>query len=307
MSELIRPSAPFQYSFTVILDYLVYSSVYLSLAAAGMAYLSSVLHDVPCNPVVLILGMLTTYSVYNLNRKTDENEDVINHSERYAFTKRYEKTLLATAIGAYILALVLSGFYGMAVIIVSALPLLSGLVYSTPLFPRGFRYRRLKEIPVAKSLLVAFAWALPPALLPVYVAGVIPGFITLGVVLFFFSLVFINTVLFDIRDVVGDRATGVRTIPVCIGIPGTKILLTVVNISLGFLILGLLAGRIPLTFLALILAGMIYAQGYILLYHRMKAGNLVCDLIADGQFILLGLCMGILVVIRGTLPALPLW
>ena len=307
MSELIRPSAPFQYSFTAILDYLVYSSVYLSLAAAGMAYLSSVLHDVPCNPVVLILGMLTTYSVYNLNRKTDENEDMINHSERYAFTKRYEKTLLATAIGAYVLALVLSGFYGMVVIIVSAIPLLSGLVYSTPLFPRGFRYRRLKEIPVAKSLLVAFAWALPPALLPVFVAGAVPGIITIGVILFFFSLVFINTVLFDIRDVEGDRATGVRTIPVCIGIPMTKLLLTLVNVTFGLAIVSQLAGRIPLICLVLIFAGMIYAQGYILLYQKMRTGNLVCDLIADGQFILLGLCMGILVVIRGALPALPLW
>lgn len=306
MSEHVHSSAPFPYSFSLVLDYLVYSSVYLSLAAAGMAYLSGVLHEVPCNPVVLILGMLTTYSVYNLNRKTDESEDEINHSERYAFTKRYEKTLLATAIGAYVLALVLSGVYGMAVIVIAAIPLLSGLVYSTPLLPPGFRYRRLKEIPVAKSLLVACAWALPPALLPVYIAGAVPGIITIGVILFFFSLVFINTVLFDIRDVVGDRATGVRTIPVCIGIPGTKLLLTGVNISLGLLILGLLAGRIPLIFLVLILAGMIYAQGYILLYHRMKAGNLVCDLIADGQFILLGLCMGCLVVIRGALPALPL-
>lgn len=306
MFEHSRPVYTFELDLRVMVEYLVYSSVYLSFAAGAMAFISSVLHRVAFNPIVLALGMLITYSVYNLNRKTDESEDAINHSQRYAFTKRYEKLLFGSAIGAYLLALVLSGFYGMTVILISAIPLLSGLIYSMPIFPKGFRYRRLKEIPVAKSLLVAVAWALPPALLPVYVAGISPDLVTLAVILFFFSLVFINTVLFDIRDVEGDRATGVRTIPVCIGVTNTKVLLTLVNIIFGIAVVSLLLFRIPAIFVLLIVIGMVYAQAYILLYQKVSTGNLKCDLIADGQFIVLGLLMTGIVAVQSTIAILPL-
>jgi 4-hydroxybenzoate polyprenyltransferase len=251
--------------------------------------------------------MLITYSIYNLNRKTDESEDAINHSHRYAFTKKYEKILYLSGMGAYLLALVLSCFYGISVILVSAIPLFSGLIYSTPILPTGFRYRRLKEIPLVKSLLVAIAWALPPALLPVYVSGVTPSLTTLAVILFFFSLVFINTVLFDIRDVEGDRAAGVRTIPVLLGIPRTKSLLTQVNIIFGISVLSLLLlTHTSPVYICLIVIGMIYAQVYILLYHTISTGNLRCDVIADGQFIVLGLLMIGIVAVIETIAILPL-
>jgi len=291
----------------VMLEYLVYSSVYISFAAGAMVFISSILHQVTFSLTVSALGMLITYSIYNLNRKTDESEDAINHSHRYAFTKKYEKILYLSGMGAYLLALVLSCFYGISVILVSAIPLFSGLIYSTPILPTGFRYRRLKEIPLVKSLLVAIAWALPPALLPVYVSGVTPSLTTLAVILFFFSLVFINTVLFDIRDVEGDRAAGVRTIPVLLGIPRTKSLLTQVNIIFGISVLSLLLlTHTSPVYICLIVIGMIYAQVYILLYHTISTGNLRCDVIADGQFIVLGLLMIGIVAVIETIAILPL-
>jgi 4-hydroxybenzoate polyprenyltransferase len=284
----------------VMVEYLVYSSVYLSFAAGAMVFISSILHQVTFSIIILALGMLITYSIYNLNRKTDESEDAINHAHRYAFTKKYEKILYLSGLGAYLLALVLSGFYGISVILVSSIPLFTGLIYSMPILPKAFRCRRLKEIPVLKSLLVAIAWALPPALLPVYISGASPGLVTLSVILFFFSLVFINTVLFDIRDLEGDRAAGVRTIPVLLGISRTKTLLTLVNIIFGISVLSLLLlSHISPVYICLIVIGMIYAQAYILLYQNVSTGNLRCDIIADGQFIVLGLLMiGVIAVIE---------
>jgi len=291
----------------VMMEYLVYSSVYLSFAAGAMVLISSILHQVTFSFIVSGLGMLITYSIYNLNRKTDESEDAINHSHRYAFTKKYEKILYLSGIGAYLLALVLSGFYGISVILVSAIPLLLGLIYSMPILPKKFRYRRLKEIPVVKSLLVAIAWALPPALLPIYVSGATPSLVTLAVILFFFSLVFINTVLFDIRDMEGDRANCVRTIPVLLGIPRTKTLLTWVNIIFGISVLSLLLiSHISPIYICLIVTGMIYAQAYILQFHTVSTGNLRCDVIADGQFIVLGLLMIGIVAVLETIAILQL-
>ncbi|HON82277.1 MAG TPA: UbiA family prenyltransferase [Methanoregulaceae archaeon] len=300
MSEYWYPHDWFTLNLVVVFDYLVYSSLYLSFAAGFMAYISSVLHEVSFNPAVFVLGMLITYSVYNLNRKTDESEDAINHSKRYGFTKKYERLLFSTAIGAYILALAISWLYGPAVVVISAIPLISGVVYSAPVFPRGFPYRRLKEIPVAKSLIVAVAWALPPTLLPVYIAGAFPDTITLAAILFFFSLVFINTVLFDMRDVEGDRLTGVRTIPVCIGIAATTLLLKMVNIIFGVTVVLLLWNKIPLAYIMLIVMGIFYAHWYIRNYRKISESNLLCDLIADGQFIALGLLMVVIVAVSAS-------
>jgi 4-hydroxybenzoate polyprenyltransferase len=300
MFEQIQSESNLEIDLQVMVEYLVYSSVYLAFAAGAMVFISSILHQVTFSLIVSALGMLITYSIYNLNRKTDESEDAVNHAHRYAFTKKYEKILYLSGIGAYLLALVLSGFYGILVILVSSIPLLTGLIYSTPILPQGFRYRRLKEIPVLKSLLVAIAWALPPALLPVYISGASPDLVTLAVILFFFSLVFINTVLFDIRDLEGDRAAGVRTIPVLLGIPRTKTLLTLVNVIFGTAVLSiLLFSHISPVYICLIVTGMIYAQAYILLYQNVSTGNLRCDVIADGQFIVLGLLMiGVIAVVE---------
>ncbi len=290
-----------------IAEYLVYSSVYLSFAAGAMVFISCILQGVAFSLIGASLGMLITYAIYNLNRKTDESEDAINHSHRYAFTKKYEKSLYVSGIGAYVLALVISAFYGISVFFISAIPLIAGLIYSTPLLPARCRYRRLKEIPVVKSLLVTVAWALPPALLPVYVNGATPSIVTLAVILFFSSLVFINTVLFDIRDMDGDRALGIHTIPVLLGISRTKALLTLVNLIFGLAALSLLIlSPISPIYIVLILAGMIYAQAYILLFHTVSTGNLRCDVIADGQFIVIGLLViGVIAVFR-TIAMLPL-
>ena len=61
----------------------------------------------------------------------------------------------------------------------------------------------------------------------------------------------------------------------------------------------LLLSHISPVYICLIVTGMIYAQAYILLFHTISTGNLRCDVIADGQFIVLGLLMiGVIAVVE---------
>lgn len=69
----------------IVFQIFVYSSLYLSVAGMAMVYISCLLHDLPFDPVAATILMLVVFAVYNLNRKTDEDEDAINHAERYAF------------------------------------------------------------------------------------------------------------------------------------------------------------------------------------------------------------------------------
>lgn len=271
-----------------IVHLIVYSSLYLSITGAAMVYISCLLQGLPFDPVAAVILMLIVFAVYNLNRKTDEDEDVINNIERYAFTKEYGSLLFRSAVGAYIVALCLSALQGFDSFLITAAPLVAGIVYSVPLFPAQLGFRRLKEVPIMKSLIVAFSWTIPTALLPICHAT-LPVNAATGIVgVFFFFQVFINTVVFDMRDVEGDAASGVKTIPTILGIRRALFLLTGVNLIIGtplVLVSGSLSGLCSALLLA---AGVVYAQGYILCFQQFRTEKFLFELLTDGEFIVLG-------------------
>lgn len=267
---------------------ILYSSLYLCIAAISMVYLSSVLQDIPVSLAASLIMFLVTFSVYNLNRKTDENEDAINHSRRYAFTKKYEKGLMGLSFAAYVLAFLIAGMSGIVAVVITAIPLVNGILYSIPFLPSRFRYHRLKDIPFVKNIIVGLAWAVPVALLPVACTGFPAGRMTMVVGLFFFLLSFVNSTVFDIRDVKGDADSGVQTIPVILGIPWTRILLSVMNLAGIGIILALSNGCISIVETAIIVGIAIYIQGYIVLFNGAEFNRVMYDLLADGQYLLLG-------------------
>lgn len=271
-----------------LFDNFLYSSLYLCIAAVSMVYLSSVLQDISLSLPACLIMFLVTFSVYNLNRTTDEEEDAINHSRRYAFTKKYANVLMGLSIATYIAAFLIAGMYGILAVAITAIPLINGILYSIPFLPRGFRYRRLKDIPVVKNFIVGLAWALPVALLPIACAGFLPGEMTIAVGFLFFLLSFIDSTVFDIRDVQGDAETGVATIPVILGIQRTRILLSIMNgIGIGMILI-LCSGCLTPVETAIIAGIAIYVQGYILFFNGAELSRILYDLIADGQYLLFG-------------------
>jgi len=280
----------------VVLDYLLYSSLFLAIAAMAKAYVSSVLQGVPVSAGACLIMFLGTFSIYNMNRKTDESEDAVNHSRRFAFTQKYAGVLWYSSFAGYGLAFLVAGVYGPWAMAITAIPLVSGILYSIPFLPAGCRYRRLKDIPLVKNLLVGLAWAVPVAFLPVACTGAPFGLMTLVTGFFFFLLSFINSTVFDIRDVEGDAGSGVKTLPVMLGIPRTKVLLSVLNLAGIAVVLFLCAGTLPPVEMLVIVAIALYVQGYILFFNGTELNRILYDLVADGQNILLGGMMYLAVV-----------
>jgi len=280
----------------------VYTYLLPSAMGAAKVCISCLQPGLAVAPLAPALMMLVVFTVYNLNRKTDEDEDAINHTERYAFTQKYGTILFRYAVCACIIALCLSALRGPGSFLVTIVPLVAGVVYSVPLLPARLGFRRLKEIPFVKSLIVAFSWAVPPALLPICHAALPPGTTTGIVGVFFFFQIFTNTVIFDVRDVEGDVASGVKTIPTILGIRRTLLLLTGINLIVGaplILIGGYLSGFWPALLLT---AGVIYAQGYILCFRLLMTEKLLFELLADGQFIILA---GVFTLLTLGMPCLP--
>lgn len=282
--------------FNRILRILVYSSLYLSFAGGAMVYLSCSLQGLSFSPVAALIMILVTYGVYNLNRKTDEAEDIMNHYERYSFTKKYGSFLYKSSILAYITAAGIGIIYGPEALIMTLVPLIAGVLYSIPFFPKTFGFSRIKEVPVFKSLIVAVAWAIPPAFLPVYLSSSLPGFSSYIAALYFFILVFTSTVVFDIRDVKGDIVSGVRTIPAILGKEKTVLLLSSLNIGGGLAIVYLGLQEISFSQAAFLFLSMIYVQFYIMYSLQQNITKMIYEIFIDGKFIIL---MGIYVLFSG--------
>jgi 4-hydroxy-3-methylbut-2-enyl diphosphate reductase len=107
-------------------------------------------------------------------------------------------------------------------------------------------------------------------------------------------MVFIRTVLLDVRDVQGDRIVGKETIPIAIGKNNTKAILVVMSILLTILLI--ISPMIGWTsgFSYYLIPCVAYACGYLYLYHkRLIPSGLACESITDFNFILAGIMVAI--------------
>jgi 4-hydroxybenzoate polyprenyltransferase len=132
---------------------------------------------------------------------------------------------------------------------------LLGLSYRLILIPKafsGFMYRRIKDIPGSKTVLIAMAWGVVTAVLPPI--SLFGAFSLTNALIFAWAagLVFVRTAFFDILDMQGDRLVGKETIAILLGERRSMRLLKGI---LAGLVLGLpLAGAL----------GLVSAFGFIL-------------------------------------------
>jgi 4-hydroxybenzoate polyprenyltransferase len=159
--------------------------------------------------------------IYIFNKVTDAQEDEINVSGLQV-NKRWHKRVTAVAAVCFLLPLPF---------LLSAPPLLLfylilagiGYSYSAPLKFFGFK-KRLKDIFFVKNAVSAASWASVPTLLPVLYYGREIDGATFLAALNYFVFIFAVEVVWDIRDIEGDRAAGIKTLPIVLGVLLSKII-----------------------------------------------------------------------------------
>jgi 4-hydroxybenzoate polyprenyltransferase len=234
---------------------------------------------------------LLVFSIYSLDKLTDSKEDSTNMPERGAFIKRHGRTIYIASFASYLLSALIVLLIKPWALPIMLLPMAANAAYGSRILPH---LPRLKDIPVMKNLLVAFIWA---SLITVLVAWGETDLLGIAFISYFLlAKSFINTVLYDVRDLEGDRENGVRTIPVLMGRKWTAILLLALNSMLLFCLpLSPGSWRIMVAMLA------IYGYIYILAFN--KGGNKnALDLCVDGEWMIAYI---ILLFLGGTQVALP--
>jgi 4-hydroxybenzoate polyprenyltransferase len=256
--------------------FLAVSSLYISGSGFCKAFAGFILLGVSADLHACFAVFLTVFSVYSLNKLTDIKEDAINFPERLGFLAGRTRLILIYSLVAYALSVFLVLLEKPNAIPVIFIPLLANSLYSSRLIPG---LPRLKDIPFMKNLVVAFSWALVCVLIPaVYSKSLDAGVL---LIIYFMTLKsLINTVLYDVRDVAGDRENGIRTVPCLLGPKKTLLILLVMNSML----LPLLVLTDGIT--QLLMGGMtIYGYIYILHFSK-KQSPISLDLFVDGEWTL---------------------
>jgi 4-hydroxybenzoate polyprenyltransferase len=254
-------------------SFLLKSNIFIALGASCVAYITLFLFNFPADPVVISVTFFEFFIAYNLNRLTDFNEDAINAPERISFVNKYTKPFIA--MGAIIYAGILlqvmsANVYSFLFILVQTL---LGLAYSIC---------RIKKYFLIKNIYIAFVWGMIVLFVGVNFYALTTSTILFSVIIAL--IFFVNNTIFDIKDIAGDVACNLKTIPSTIGLKKTIIMDYAINTVAFFLLgVGLIDGLFPNK---TILLSLLFIYIYFYLYMHGKLNEQIYyDLLVDGEFI----------------------
>ena len=259
-----------------VVESLVHSNLFISIAATSVALSTMLLVGLAPDPLALFIVFAATLFVYSLNRITDIEEDRENVPGRADFTERYGRILLAAGVVLYLLAIAGAVALGLPGAPFLALPAVAAALYS--LF-------HVKRILLVKNLIVGVSWGIIPLGVGVYYGtGPRAGILVLSV--FFTIMLTVAAAVFDIKDIEGDRAEGIRTAPIVFGIRATRIgaFAVTVVVAVGVVALAT-AGILARRFLVL-LGFLAYVAAYIPFATRNR-GALFYGFVIDGEHVFL--------------------
>nr|WP_254769422.1 UbiA family prenyltransferase [Salinilacihabitans rarus] len=255
---------------------MVHSNLLISLSAASVAVTTVVLADLPLRLLPVCIVFAVTLFVYSFNRLADLDEDERNVPGRAAFTRRYGPVLFALGVACYLAVFVLAVVWDLPGAPLLVVPFVVAILYSTV---------GLKRLFLVKNLTVGVAWGLIPLGVGVYYDALgsteirfLFGFVT--------AVLTIAAVVFDVKDIEGDRAEGIRTVPNTFGPRATRIATAAATVVVSVVVLGfVLAGVLGRGFLVL-LAFTAYVFGYCLAATPDR-GPLFYGFVVDGEHVFL--------------------
>lgn len=262
------------------------SAVQTAVAAAKATFAMAVLSV--SHVVVPVVAALMAFAVYTANDLTDGDEDAVNQPAKARFVARWRAEIAVASTLAGVTAIALATLHGgpLAGAVVLA-PAVCGVVYSVPLLPFE-RPRRVKDVLVANTALVAAAWAVPLAALPAILGDGVPLGPTIAVGGYLFVRTFVSVEVFNARDVAGDRASGVATLPVVVGLARTRHVLLALDLaSLAVIAWAVATLSLPLAPALVAVPVTVYSINLTRSLGETTDWTALC-LAKDGEYVLLG-------------------
>ncbi len=275
-------------------DFIVESTLYLSLGAVSMCYTSLVFQDIKPSPTILSIAFFYVFAVHIYNRYTERLKDEFFDPTRTGFFRDYGKPLILSATIAAFTSLYLAYLVGIIAFVFLLFSYLMGIIYSIRILPEKLssliKYKRLKDFPGSKDIFVALAWAWVMIMIPILKQEIYFSLQSMIILVFVILTVFMRSVIFDIVSIEGDRIVGRETIPILIGQKRTLGMLLVLTVIIGAVMFSsAVSGLAPTLGYYLILSPAFMVMClYAFQKQRIQAGRLF-EAIIDSNFILTGL------------------
>ncbi len=257
----------------------VYSSGYITLIAVTEVVIATVLLSLPLTLAPVVVG-LVTFAVYTGDRLADADADEVSNPRQAAFVRRHGDVLYVLVAASYALAVTLSVLGGPMAFGITLLPGVFWVLYASDWVPDvGLRVSRLKQVLVVNSAVVALAWAVTLTFMPLAFADASVTPVTAVVFAYFFLRSFVDTEIPNVRDVEADRRTDVATLPVALGVPGTRRALYGVDLgTLAVVGYATATGLLSLPLSTALATGLLYSFGIVSFVGRFEDEKLLARL-----------------------------
>jgi 4-hydroxy-3-methylbut-2-enyl diphosphate reductase len=285
-----------------VLDIAANLNIFVALGAVAAYYVSCRTQGYAFTAGGGTLAFLYFLSMYLWNSVTSLETTQHLGISRYKFYRRYKPLLLSLAsvsIAALLIGCLPSG---KSLFFLMLFATAAGSVYHVTIVPVPLRqfikYKNLKDIPTSRDLFVALAWGTVLTFMPQAINGsfaVNP--LIIACFMWVFVLAFLRSLIFDLRDIEGDRIMGRETL---ITIVGEKKSRKAIYGIIGLCIVLLIAvpwladlesdrHRSAVRFLSQI-PTLLYAAMFVAWNPRLKSSSQVLfTIMADGLFYVAGL------------------
>jgi 4-hydroxybenzoate polyprenyltransferase len=273
----------------IIAREIVYGGHLLALGTVSIAAFCSFLINRTPTFTLLLLAYLFSYGAYTLDRSVEMEKDSLANPERTSYLRARKKLLPFIFGTCFAIGYLLAFFHSLQFFFGLLVPLLLSFLYSlgSKKLVRVLGAKRLKESLLVKNIVISLAWSLIPFLVGLYFGFLVPTLLLIGG--FIFLRLLVNTIFFDARDVAGDAASGVRTIPVVYGTFASFRIMTLIDICSALYVSALVALRLlPIYSLVMIgftLYSVLYRHAGLKDFSRL---DVLCDVVGDGEYALWG-------------------
>jgi len=207
-----------------IFDILANLNIFVAAGSVAIYYVSCFLQTLPFKLLGAGLSFLYFLSMYLWNSLASIETTQHHGISRYRFYSAHRNLLFTLSGASVITTLVMSFIYNKTLFYLMLFASIAGLAYHTTLVPKSlqkiFRYKNLKDIPTSRDLFVALAWATVLTFIPQSL-NLNENFIfkpaSIATFCWIFTLAFFRSLIFDLRDIEGDRIMGRETLITIVG------------------------------------------------------------------------------------------
>jgi len=148
---------------------LLLTNIYVAIGAGCLCYACTKIQGITNYLPHVLISMLYVQSMHILNNLTGTKADRYNDPDRYSFYNKKKVLLSLLAFTAGGVGLITAYSIGPLLFLILFVMSIMGLSYNLKLLPERFahdKYKRIRDVPGSKTILIAMAWGIVTAVLP---------------------------------------------------------------------------------------------------------------------------------------------